>query len=372
MRSQLGLPREQLVGLDAGDTLERAGFRVHAVPSAHEGLDTDQNGRHLYLGFVIEAEGRRLYHSGDSLAYPGLVERLGTDPFDVLFLPINGRDPARGVPGNMTAAEAVDLAAAVRPRFVVPHHYDMFTFNTVSVEEFAAEARRLPAGVRAAHSVVRRALGDHAVSITLGIDIGTSGTKTIAIDEKGTILASASAEYPCDHPRPGWSEQDPDLWWEATKQTVQQVMTSGRFQRGDVAGVGLSGQMHGSVFLDAAGEVIRPALLWNDQRTAAECHEIETKAGGREALIRLVANPALTGFTAPKLLWVRKHEPRNWERVRQVLLPKDYVRYRLTGTFATEVSDASGTLLARRGQSPLEPRAPGQARHRSRALARVS
>ena len=183
------------------------------------------------------------------------------------------------------------------------------------------------------------------MSITLGIDIGTSGTKTIAIDEKGTILASASAEYPCDHPRPGWSEQDPGLWWNATKETVQQVMASGRFQRGDVLGVGLSGQMHGSVFLDAAGEVIRPALLWNDQRTATECHEIETKAGGREALIRLVANPALTGFTAPKLLWVRKHEPRRWERVRQVLLPKDYIRYRLTGTFATEVSDASGTLM---------------------------
>jgi xylulokinase len=183
------------------------------------------------------------------------------------------------------------------------------------------------------------------VSITLGIDIGTSATKTIAIDEKGTIVASASAEYPCDHPRPGWSEQSPGLWWDATKQTVQHVMASGRFQRGDVVGVGLSGQMHGSVLLDAAGEMICPALLWNDQRTAAECHEIETKAGGREALIRLVANPALTGFTAPKLLWVRKHEPQHWERVRQVLLPKDYVRYRLTGTFATEVSDASGTLL---------------------------
>jgi L-ascorbate 6-phosphate lactonase len=145
---QVGLPRKKLVGLDAGDTLERAGFRVHAVPAAHEGLDTDPNGRHLYLGFVIEAEGRRLYHSGDSLAYPGLIERLGSDPFDVLFLPINGRDPARGVPGNMTAAEAVDLAAAVRPRFIVPHHYDMFNFNTVPVEEFAAEARRLPAAVR--------------------------------------------------------------------------------------------------------------------------------------------------------------------------------------------------------------------------------
>jgi L-ascorbate 6-phosphate lactonase len=143
---EFGLARNRMFGLDAGDTLERAGFRVHAIPSAHEGLDTDDNGRHLYLGFVIEAEGRRVYHSGDSLVYPGLCERLGTDPFDVLFLPINGRDPARGVSGNMTAAEAVDLATQIRPRFVVPHHYNMFTFNTVPVEVFAAEARRLPAG----------------------------------------------------------------------------------------------------------------------------------------------------------------------------------------------------------------------------------
>jgi L-ascorbate 6-phosphate lactonase len=144
--TELGLPRKKLLGLDAGDTLERAGFRVHAVPAAHEQLDTDPNGRHLYLGFVIEVDGRRLYHSGDSIAYSGLIERLGPDPFDVLFLPINGRDPARGVPGNMTAAEAVDLAAAIRPRFLVPHHYDMFTFNTVPVELFAAEANRLPGG----------------------------------------------------------------------------------------------------------------------------------------------------------------------------------------------------------------------------------
>ena len=123
------------------------GFRVRAVPSAHERIDRDPAGRHFYLGYVIESEGFRLYHSGDSLAYDGLVDHLGPDPFDVLFLPINGRDPRRGVPGNMTAAEAVDLAARVRPRFVVPHHYDMFTFNTVPVEVFAAEARRLPRGV---------------------------------------------------------------------------------------------------------------------------------------------------------------------------------------------------------------------------------
>jgi xylulokinase len=183
------------------------------------------------------------------------------------------------------------------------------------------------------------------MSITLGIDIGTSGTKTLAIDDRGTILASATAEYPCEHPKPGWSEQHPDLWWDATVRTVQEILGSGKVRAEDVAGIGLSGQMHGSVFLDAEGRVIRPALLWNDQRTAAECQEIEDRAGGREALIRMVANPALTGFTAPKLLWVRKHEPGHWDRVRQVLLPKDYVRYRLTGTYATEVSDASGTLL---------------------------
>jgi L-ascorbate 6-phosphate lactonase len=144
---ELGLPADRVAGIDAGVTLERAGFRVRAIPSAHEGLDTDAAGHHLYLGFVIEAEGRRLYHSGDGLAYDGLTDWLGDGSFDVLFLPINGRDPARGVPGNMSAAEAVAFAARVRTRYVVPHHYDMFTFNTVPVEAFASEARRLPAGV---------------------------------------------------------------------------------------------------------------------------------------------------------------------------------------------------------------------------------
>ena len=183
------------------------------------------------------------------------------------------------------------------------------------------------------------------MSVTLGIDIGTSGTKTIAIDETGAILATAAREYPCDHPRPGWSEQDPDLWWRASAATVRQVLESGQFAAGDVVGVGLSGQMHGSVFLDTTGQVVRPALLWNDQRTAAEAAEIEATAGGREGLVRLVANRALTGFTAPKLLWLRKHEPGNWDQVRQLLLPKDYIRFKLSGTYATEVSDAAGTLL---------------------------
>jgi L-ascorbate metabolism protein UlaG (beta-lactamase superfamily) len=143
----LGLAAGRLVGLEAGQVHERAGFVVRAVPSAHEVLDTDELGRHLYLGFVIETEGLRLYHSGDGMLYDGLEMWLGTATFDVMFLPINGRDPARGVAGNMSAAEAVDLAAHVRPRYLVPHHYDMFTFNTVPVADFEAEAERLPAGV---------------------------------------------------------------------------------------------------------------------------------------------------------------------------------------------------------------------------------
>src|SRR4029079_15300412 len=139
---------------------------------------------------------------------------------------------------------------------------------------------------RAQGPAVRRAVGDRRVSITWGIDIGTSGTKTLAIDESGRILASATAEYPCSHPRPGWSEQDPASWWGATMATVREVLGKAQLKPADVAGLGLSGQMHGSVFLDEGGRVIRPALLWNDQRTQAQCDEIEERAGGREALIR--------------------------------------------------------------------------------------
>lgn len=183
------------------------------------------------------------------------------------------------------------------------------------------------------------------MAVYLGIDIGTSGTKTLAIREDGSILASATAEYPLSHPKPGWSEQDPEHWWQATISTTKQVLKKGGIKKEEVAGIGLSGQMHGSVFLDKKHDVIRPALLWNDQRTAAECDEITKAAGGREALIGLVANPALTGFTAPKILWLRNKEKKNFDRVVKVLLPKDYVRLRLTGEFASEVSDASGTLL---------------------------
>jgi L-ascorbate metabolism protein UlaG (beta-lactamase superfamily) len=143
----LGLDESRLISVDAGSDFHRAGARVRAIPSAHEEFDRDAAGRHPYLGFIIEVGGLRMYHSGDTLAYEGLAETLGAEHFDVLFLPINGRDPARGVSGNMSAAEAVDLAARVRPRFVVPHHYEMFTFNTVPAREFEDQARRLPAGV---------------------------------------------------------------------------------------------------------------------------------------------------------------------------------------------------------------------------------
>jgi xylulokinase len=183
------------------------------------------------------------------------------------------------------------------------------------------------------------------MAIFLGIDIGTSGTKTLAIDEQGEILASAMETYPCYVPKPLWSEQDPDDWWKATVLSVRAVMAKAKLKPADVKAIGLSGQMHGSVFLDKNDKVIRRAILWNDQRTSAECAEIEERAGGRAALIKMVANPALTGFTAPKILWLRNHEPKNFEKTCKVLLPKDEIRRRLTGEYATEVSDASGMLL---------------------------
>lgn len=179
----------------------------------------------------------------------------------------------------------------------------------------------------------------------IGIDIGTSGTKALAVDPKGKILAEASTGYGSMHPKPLWSEQNPEDWWKATVKVVQSVVSKAKLKPTDVAAIGLSGQMHGSVFLDKNDKVIRPALLWNDQRTVEECAEIEELAGGRKQLIKMVANPALTGFTAPKILWLRNKEPRNFAKTTKVLLPKDDVRRRLTGEYATDVSDASGTLL---------------------------
>ncbi len=179
----------------------------------------------------------------------------------------------------------------------------------------------------------------------LGIDIGTSGTKTLICDQKGKVLATATAEHEIYTPKPGWSEQEPEDWWQATYTATKAVLKKAKVKPADIGGIGLSGQMHGSVFLADGPKALRRALLWNDQRTAAQCAQITEKAGGREALIELVANPALTGFTAPKILWVRENEPKVYEKTKHILLPKDYIRYRMTGEYATEVSDASGTLL---------------------------
>ena len=180
---------------------------------------------------------------------------------------------------------------------------------------------------------------------TIGVDIGTSGTKSILIDPDGNILAESSSSYGVSMPKPLWTEQDPEDWWLATAKTIRAVVKQARAKPADVKAIGLSGQMHGSVFLDKSHKVIRPALLWNDQRTAEECEEITERAGGRQQLIRMVANPALTGFTAPKILWLRNKEPKRFARLKHVLLPKDEIRRRLTGELATDASDASGMLL---------------------------
>ncbi|WP_254512654.1 xylulokinase [Anatilimnocola floriformis] len=179
----------------------------------------------------------------------------------------------------------------------------------------------------------------------LGIDIGTSGTKTLVVSEDGKILAEAAQGYGLAMPKPLWTEQNPEDWWQATIATVRAAVKKAKLKPADIKAIGLSGQMHGSVFLDKNHQVVRPALLWNDQRTKAECDEIEQRAGGRKKLIQMVANPALTGFTAPKILWLRNNEPKNFAKTVKVLLPKDDIRRRLTGEYATEVSDASGMLL---------------------------
>jgi xylulokinase len=176
----------------------------------------------------------------------------------------------------------------------------------------------------------------------LGIDIGTSGTKVLAIDESGKVAATASAEYELLTPRPLWAEQRAEDWWDATCTCVRQILQS--VPADEIAGIGLSGQMHGLVMLDAAHNVLRPAILWCDQRTQAQCDYI-TDTVGKELLVSETANPVLTGFTAPKIIWARDNEPQVYEKARMHLLPKDYVRFKLTGEFATEVSDASGTSL---------------------------
>ncbi len=179
----------------------------------------------------------------------------------------------------------------------------------------------------------------------LGIDVGTGGTRAVLIDLRGRVIRLATAEHaPMSSPHIGWAEQSPDDWWRAACQAIKECLAKSGTNAPEVSAIGLTGQMHGLVLLDAEDKVVRPALLWCDQRTEEECREI-TQQVGAQRLIELTANPALTGFTLPKIWWVRKHEPELWGRVRSLMLPKDYIRFRLTGARAIDVADASGTLM---------------------------
>lgn len=203
----------------------------------------------------------------------------------------------------------------------------------------------------------------------IGADIGTSSTKVVAVDAHGRVVAQSSSAYDFDRPQPGWSEQDPGVWWDATCRAMRQVCA--RIDASRVQAVGLSGQMHGSVFLDAealeeAGRrpisAIRPALMWNDQRTAVECEEVSRAVGGVRALVDAAGNAPLTGFTLPKLLWLRAHEPRQYAKMAAFCMPKDFVRLCLTGVLGSDVGDAAGTLLfdvQKRGWSEQLARALG-------------
>jgi xylulokinase len=189
----------------------------------------------------------------------------------------------------------------------------------------------------------------------LGIDVSTTATKAVLIDAAGAVVGVGTSEYGFSVPQPLWSEQDPRLWWDGAVDAIRSVLGSTGVAGADIEAIGLTGQMHGAVLLDDAGEVLRPAILWNDQRTGAECDAIR-RALGPDRLVRITGNDALTGFTAPKLVWVRDHEPDTWGRTRHVLLPKDYLRLRLTGEYALDKADGAGTLLfdlAARDWSPI-------------------
>ena len=182
------------------------------------------------------------------------------------------------------------------------------------------------------------------MSHVLGIDVSTTATKVVVVDPNGKVVGTGSSEYPFLTPHPRWAEQQPELWWSGATKAIPAALQDARVAGADIEAVGLTGQMHGAVLLDSAGTVLRPAILWNDQRSDEECREIR-EAIGKERLIRITGNDAMTGFTAPKLAWVRRHEPDVWTRVRHLLLPKDYLRYRLTDEYAIDKADGSGTLL---------------------------
>jgi xylulokinase len=183
------------------------------------------------------------------------------------------------------------------------------------------------------------------MSYFMGIDVSTTGVKALLIDQAGAVLATANTEHPLYSPQPLWSEQDPTDWWKGAIASIRQVLAQSGISGDQVAAIGLTGQMHGLTLLDERGEVLRPAILWNDQRTAAQCNEIRSRMGGRSHLIQVTGNDALTGFTAPKILWVRENEPDVYAKIRHMLLPKDFVRYHLTGDFAVDRADGAGTIL---------------------------
>jgi len=178
----------------------------------------------------------------------------------------------------------------------------------------------------------------------MGIDIGTSSVKIIVMDEDGNIKADISKTYLIFYPKPGWAEQNPDDWWERTKSGIREVLSKTDISSDEIKAIGVTGQMHGLVLLDSENVILRPAILWNDQRTEHECEYI-TDCVGKERLSELTGNKAITGFTAPKILWVRNNEMEIYRKIKHILLPKDFVKYKLTGEFSTDVSDASGTLL---------------------------
>jgi xylulokinase len=179
----------------------------------------------------------------------------------------------------------------------------------------------------------------------VAFDIGTTSTRCILIDRLGKLIKSAKKDYSMDTPRAGWAEQDPEQWWKASVHAIKEVLAKSKIDPKDISAIGLSGQMHGSIFLDKEGKVIRPAILWCDQRTSSQCKRIYDIFGGEEEFIKLSYNKALNGFTAPKILWLAEVEPDNYKKLSQILLPKDYIRFKLSGIYATEVSDASGTIL---------------------------
>jgi len=180
--------------------------------------------------------------------------------------------------------------------------------------------------------------------LLLGIDVSTTGAKALLINTSGRVISSATSALELSTPHPLWSEQDPEDWWEGIKLSIKKALTQANANGDDITAIGMTGQMHGLVLLDANGKVLRPAILWNDQRTGKQCDEIRAMVG-REKLIETCGNDALTGFTAPKILWVKENEPELYKKVKHILLPKDFVRYKLTGEFAVDRAGGSGTIL---------------------------